>query len=246
VVYKIRESKYGIFFESLVFTMLILIIGFSFGYMVESYRTNKIVDDYKDHEIEALDLKLQNYYYQIMDSSSCEKAIKKNFEFADDLYITGLEIEKFEQANQITDDIFREKKRYVLLKTELWLNSILLKEKCDKPFDTVVYFYSGDPTNNIKVAEQKVISNVLKTVKENNGNSVILLPIAGDLKKSSNDESLTLGIVDLQMQIYNITTLPSILINEEVVLEGFHNVREIESYLNQSESNKQSHIYSLE
>ena len=238
MVYEIRQNKYGIFFETFVFTILILIIGFSLGYMVESYRTNQIIDDYKDHEIESLDLKLQNYYYQIMDRSSCEKAIKKNFEFADDLYITGLELEKYEQANQITDDIFREKKRYVLLKTELWLNSILLKEKCDKPFDTIVYFYSGDPTNNIKVAEQKVISNVLKTVKENNGNSVILLPIAGDLKKSADDESLTLGIVDLQMQIYDINSFPSILINEDIVLEGFHSVEEIERYLNQSSSSR--------
>ena len=221
MVYQINP-KYRIFLESLITTIIILIIGFSIGIYVESIRTKSIVNSYKDYEVEALDLKLQNYYYQIMDKASCDAAIEQNFEFADNIYARGLKLEKYEEANQISDNLYREKKRYVLLKTELWLNSILLKEKCNNPFDTLVYIYSGDPSNSAEVAKQKVISNVLKTVKENKGNKVILLPIAGDLK---------LGIVDLQQRIYNITTLPSIIINEKTILEGFHSTDEIESYL---------------
>lgn len=231
MVYKIIRTKFGIFFESLILTLFILIIGFSLGMLVEYYRTNKIIESYKNYEIEALDLKLQNYYYQIMDKSSCEEAIRQNFIFADNLYTRGLELEKYEEANQISDELTREKRRYVLLKTELWLNSILLKEKCNNPFDTVVYVYSGDPTNSVKVAQQKVLSNVLKTLKENRGNDLILLPIAGDIKLNPKEESLKLGIVDLQLRIYNVTYLPSIIINEKKVLEGFHNAEEIEFYL---------------
>ena len=229
MVHKIIETKFGVFVESLILTVLILIIGFSLGLGIEAYRTNKIIDSYKDYEIEALDLKLQNYYYQIMDRSSCDEAIKQNFAFADDLYLRGLELEKYEEANQLTDDIFREKKRYVLLKTELWLNSILLKEKCENPFDTVVYLYSGDPANNVKVAQQKVLSNVLKTVKEDKGNKIILLPIAGDLELYKDGPNLR--AVELQMRIYNVTNLPSVIINEKIVLEGFQTVEKIESYL---------------
>ncbi|MDO8509025.1 MAG: hypothetical protein Q7S27_05060 [Nanoarchaeota archaeon] len=222
MVYEIMKSKFRIFLESLIISVLILIIGFSLGLFVEAYRTNKIVDYYKDYEIQALDLKLQNYYFQIMDKSSCEEAIEQNFIFADDIYTQGLVLEKYEEANQISDDLFREKKRYVLLKTELWLNSLLLKDKCSEPFDTIVYFYSGDPKNSALVAQQKVLSNVLRTVKENKGNKVILLPIAGDLK---------LKAVDLQRRVYDVTTLPTVMINEKVILEGFHTVEEIESYL---------------
>ena len=224
-------GKPKVFAESLIITLLVLPIGFSWGFYFENFRTNKIIDSYKDYEVEALDLKLQNYYYQIMDRTSCEEAIKQNFIFADDLYNRGLELEKFEEANQISDDLTREKKRYVLLKTELWLNSILLKEKCSEPFDTIVYFYSGDPANSAKVAQQKIISNVLKTVKEKKGNEVILLPIAGDLRLRNKEEDSRLGIVDLQIRVYKIENLPSILINEEIVLEGFHTEEDIISYL---------------
>src|SRR3989344_655471 len=218
MVYQIN-FKQNVFIESLILTAIIFIVGFSIGYYVENFRTDKIVQDYKQYEVEALDLKLQNYYYQIMSKSSCEEAIKQNFVFADQLYDTGLTLEKYEEANQISGALLVEKKRYVLLKTELWLNSLLLKEKCNAQFDTVVYFYSSDPSNSAKVAQQKIISNVLKTVKENHGNKMILLPIAGDLNLNS---------VKLQMNVYNVTNLPSILIDEDIVLEGFSTSEDVE------------------
>ena len=216
------QTKYKVFLESLVISILILMIGVFIGFFVESYRTAKIVEYYKDYEIQALDLKLQNYYYQIMNASSCQQAIEQNFIFADDIYNQGLVLEKYEEANQISDDLLREKKRYVLLKTELWLNSLLLKEKCGNPFDTIVYFYSGDPKSSGVIAQQKIISNVLKSVKEEKGNKVILLPIAGDLD---------LKAVELQMKIYGIKSLPSILINEKDILKGFNTEEKIISYL---------------
>jgi len=222
MVHKIIKHRYGVFVESFIIAIVIFLVGFSLGFLLENYRLNKVIDNYRANEIEALDLKLQNYYYQIMDSSSCDSAIEQNFIFADKLYLEGLEIEKFEEINQISDEMKTEKKRYVLLKTELWLNTILLNDKCQGDFDTVVYLYSSE-TGQVKGAEQEAISNVLHELKENKGDKIILLPIAGDLD---------LGIVNLQKDIYNISYLPSIIINEEVVLEGYHSLKEIDQYLN--------------
>lgn len=222
MVYKIRESKFRIFIESFLLAGLIFLIGFSLGFYAENYRTSKIIADYRVNEVESLDLKLQNYYYQIMNRESCDSAIEQNFIFADKVYNEGLQIEKFDEVSQISEKIKTEKKKYVLLKTELWLNTLLLREKCNENFTTVVYFYSSDPSDTVKVAKQKMLSNILKEIKEERGNKIILLPIAGDMG---------LDIVDLQMKIYNINELPSILINEKDVLIGFNNKEEIEKYL---------------
>ena len=205
----------------MIITLAILIIGFSIGFFVESFRVQKINDYYQNFEIEALDLKLQNYYYQIMDEASCAEAINQNFIFADEVYNTGLILEKYEEANQISSELLTEKKRYVLLKTELWLNSILLKRKCNESFHTVVYLYSQN-YNKAKEAEQKIISDILRKVKEEQGNKIILLPTAGDLEIDS---------VNLQKRIYNITYLPSIIIDEKYVLSGFASEEKISQYL---------------
>lgn len=221
MVYEISEKK-RVFLESLALTLIILIIGFSMGFYVEFSRTNKIIDSYNNNEIKALDLKLQNYYYQIMNLQACESAIAQNFIFADELYNEGLNIEKYLEYNQLSEDIVREKRRYSLLKMELWLNSILLKEKCDMPFDTVVYIFAHDPQSNYVVNQQKIISNVLKSVKEEKGNKIVLIPLAGDMN---------LGAVELQKRIYNITELPSIIINEKIVLAGYNPEDKILNYL---------------
>jgi len=221
MVYKIVKSVHRDFIETLFLTLLILLIGFLIGFYVESYRTNQISKSYKEFEVGALDLRLQNYYFQIMKESSCEKAIEQNFVFADRIYDEGLLLERYEQSNELSEDILLEKKKYVLLKTELWLNSILLKEKCGNPFHTVVYVYS-QTGNALKESEQDAISNILRKLKEERGNDIILIPIAGNIG---------IDIVDLQLNSYNVTYLPSIIIDEKQVLEGFHELDEIKSYL---------------
>jgi len=221
MVHQIVKSKHRVFVESLIITLLILFLGFLFGTFIESSRTSKVIENYKYFEIDALDLRLQNYYYQIMDRASCEEAIKQNFIFADEIYRQGIIIQRYEDGNKLTGNLLLEKKKYVLLKTELWLNSILLKEKCGNPFHTIVYAYSQS-SNTIKDAEQTAISKTLKGIKEELGDKIVLIPIAGDLG---------LGAVDMQLRIYNVTYLPSLIIDEEHIIEGFKEKEEIEKYL---------------
>jgi len=222
MVHQIVNSRIFLFLEVLVVALFILFIGFIVGYSVESGRLNKIVDSYKEFEVNALDLKLQDYYFQTMAVASCEKAIAQNFAFADKIYNTGLLIEKYEQSGQLLGtQILNEKKKYVLLKTELWLNSILLKNKCSASFHTIVYFYSQTPTK-AQEAEQAAIALTLKQLKDNYGNEFVLLPIAGDLGLDS---------VSMQMDAYNVTYLPSILIDEKKLIEGFERYEELEAYL---------------
>ena len=235
MVYQIAKSKNRVFIESLIVTILILLIGFFIGFFIESSRTNRIEEAYKNFEISSLDISLQNYYYQIMDKSSCEKAIEQNFIFADKIYNQGLLIEKYEEVSDLSQNMLLEKKKYVLLKTQLWLNSILLKEKCDNPFYTVVYVYSQEE-GGIKETEQKAISNILGLLKEEKKNEIILLPIAGDLG---------LDIVDMQLQTYGITYLPSLIIDEKYVLEGFHGLEELKFYVSSPKDDNKDFVLRL-
>jgi hypothetical protein len=221
VVYSLIKTRNKVFLETLVITLLILLIGFSIGFFIESYRTSKVIEDYKIFEVSALDLKLQNYYYDVMDNASCNIAVQSNLNFADQIYSKGLILDQYEKANDISDTILPEKKQYVLLDAGLWMNSISLKRKCNNPFHTIVYVYSQTKDTS-KQAEQTALSSTLKIIKQEKGNNLILIPIAGDLGLDS---------VDMQLKLYNVTYLPSVIIDEKVVLSGFHNIGQIESYL---------------
>lgn len=217
MVYQIIKSKYRVFTETLILTVLILVIGFAIGFFVESSRINNANNNYKNFEIKALDLQLQSYYFEALDKSNCNQAMQENLIFADNLYNEGLLIDRYEQVNQISPDVLTQKKIYVLLKTQLWLNSIKLKKQCNNSLHTVVYVYLQNP-DLTKEAEQSAISKTLKEVKDQLNNTIILIPIAGDLQLES---------VDMQLRTYNVSSLPSIIIDEKTVLEGFHNKQEI-------------------
>jgi hypothetical protein len=221
MVHQIIKSRFRIFIETAILTLLILLLGFSIGFFVETYRADILLEDYKGFEVEALDLKLQNYYYQVMDQASCEIAIQENFKFADRIYEQGLLIQRFEEESEVTEKILLEKKKYVLLKTELWLNSIVLKEKCENPFHTLVYFYIQSP-DLIEEAEQTAISDTLREIKDEKGKEVILIPLAGDLNLPS---------VNMLRRIYNVDSLPAIVIDEKEVLRGFSSKEDILVFL---------------
>src|SRR3989338_8211039 len=113
MVYKIMKGNTFIFFEALLITLVLLSVGFSIGLYFESFRTSKVIQGYKNFEVEALDLKLQNYYFQTLNKGNCMVALEENINFADRLYDEGLIIQKYEDINQITEELLLEKKRYV-------------------------------------------------------------------------------------------------------------------------------------
>lgn len=226
MVYEVMQTRNKIFLETLAITLVILIVGFAIGFFVESYRADKIFRDYKAFEVESLDLKMQTYYLETIESSSCASAIQENINFADRVYNEGLLIQKYEDESELTQNILLEKKRYVLLDEQLWINSMILRKKCDNPFHTLIYVYSQNPDSS-KEAEQAAISKTLQEIKQERGNDIILVPIAGDM-----------GIISIESQLrnYNITYLPSVLIDEKTVLAGFNTKDDILKYFVSSPS----------
>ncbi len=199
-------SKKGFFIKALVLTILVFGAGILVGYGLENWRTRWVESRIDLWSIGWIDYELQKDFFNLIEKESCDVAIRKNLEFADRTYEeVGLRIEKFENANEITNDILMEQRMYILLKVEFWLNSILLKEKCGSPYHNVVYFYEHTPGIE-KKAQQDVISKKLLDLKENYGERMMLIPI---------DVSLNLSVVDTLRETYGVDSTPIILVDEK-------------------------------
>ena len=105
-------------------------------------------------------MRLQSYYYQSIDEIACEEAIDENLKLGDKIYADGLLLAEYEAANRLTDKLSFEKKKYNLLKTEFYINSLVLKERCNANYDVLVYFYL-DGTEDLDIkAKQNTVSRV--------------------------------------------------------------------------------------
>ncbi|MFH1376376.1 MAG: hypothetical protein ABIH25_01950 [Candidatus Woesearchaeota archaeon] len=216
------ENQKSVFWKAAIATLVIFIVGLLLGVYIESIRTEGIQDGYEDLELRWQDSKLRTDFYQLLGRDFCEYAIEENLEFSDAIYARGRQIELNEQANKFDEKLLKEKRKYALLKTEFFMNAILLKERCNADYHNVVYFYKDDPNSDFEKQEQKVQSGILGDLKEKYGRDIMLIPLPIDLDVS---------VIDIFVSTYNVKETPAVMIDESVVLHGLHSFEDIESFL---------------
>ncbi|MDP2628660.1 MAG: hypothetical protein Q8P15_02055 [Nanoarchaeota archaeon] len=215
------NQKY-VFLQALIITIVVFNIGVFLGYKLEASRIDKINEWYLESEMELLDQRIQEIALDLVDLN-CDAVIQENINFADRIFQEALTIRDYEEANKINSDIIFQHKRYDLLRTLFWMESMKIKEKCNADYHNIVYLYQYNNVPLEKDAAQDVFSNFLSQIKQEKGNNVMLIPIAAD-----ND----LPSVNLLLDRYNITELPVIFVDEKYKFESIDSLQNIKDYLN--------------
>ncbi len=217
----IKNQKY-IFLYALIITFVVFNLGIFMGYMLESSRLDKINTLYSNAELELFDQMTQKEALGVL-NLDCNTLVNENIKFGDQIFQEALQIQKYEQANRINNDIIFQHKRFDLLRTLFWMNSVKIKQNCNSNYHNVVYFYKYNSPSIAQNSKQKFFSNLLQQVKQKEGDKVMLIPIAGDNNIPS---------VSILMDKYNITEFPTILVDEKTKFTDIKNADEIENILN--------------
>ena len=208
------------FWSAFIITVFIFSIGILMGIILENWRSNQISNLYQQSELDLLDIKLQSEIYTL-EEFNCEDAVEKNINFADKIFEEAKVIERYESANKLTDNIKIQHKKYDLLRTNLLLNSIKIKQKCKNNYNEVVYFYKYNDISIDTKAKQETFSKLLEDLKNKEGYNMLLIPIAGN-----ND----ISAVSLLLEKYDINELPTILINRKTKITEIKTAEEISAY----------------
>jgi len=216
------ETNYkSYFWQSLIICILIFGIGIYLGYFIEAHRVEKILTLYQQSELNMLDINIQN---SLLNSKNfqCENGFEEIIDFADRIYREALLLEEYEGANKFTEGIIIQHKKYDLLRAMLFVQALKLKETCGKKLTTVVYFYQYQPQDLEIKSKQNVISKKLMEFKEEQGNKIILIPIAGNLNLTS---------IEILKDYYDIKELPTVLINEKTKITKIEELSGLERYI---------------
>jgi hypothetical protein len=216
------KSKKHVFWEALLVTILIFSIGILVGVGFEKNRTNIIERYYEQSEVSLVDVMVLQKLSDL-ENYDCHSLINANIEFADKIYSEAIVLENYEEANKLTDDLVMSHKKYDLLRTFVWANSLKIFEKCSKDFTPIVYLYEYNTEDLNKKAEQKVWSRILYDLKQEEQDKIILLPIAADNNLSS---------VDALISQFNIEKFPCVIVGNEKVFYNLTSTEEIKAYIN--------------
>lgn len=218
---KMLENKKHAFWQALFVTILFLLIGFVLGVYLEQMRTDNLSVAFYNSEVSLYDsfaiTKIAGDGF-----ASCGDLKNVSIAFADKIYNEALELEKYDDKNKLTNSIKSIHRKYDLLRTLLWMNSMDARKNCSGIND-IVYLYDYN-TEDIQVKSKQVAwERALSDLKIERGNDFILIPIAVD----QNIESL-----DYLTSRYKIENFPAVLINEKTVLHEPKSPSELGNYLN--------------
>jgi len=211
------ENQKRVFWEALILSVFVFSIGVALGFYIESSRADKITDIYTNSEINLLDIKLQSQLYDLS-GIDCDAAAEENLRFGDSIYSEARTLERYENAQRLSESLTFQHKKYDILRVSFWLNSIKIRERCNSTYHTILYIYQYNDPSIEQKAKQSVFSNLLAEVKAKKGSDVALVPIAGDLNLSS---------IELIKRIYKIDKLPAILIDQDTKITDLQSSEQI-------------------
>lgn len=198
------------FWEALIIALFIFGIGILLGYLIEANRASKISNDFQASELNMLDIRAQSDLF-LQKDVNCVIAVNETINFADRIYNEALLLEKYEGANKIGQEIIQQHKKYDVLRVILFANALNLKDKCKSSPDIILYFYEYQTQNLDTSALQDIFSNKLMEIKSQQKDKLLLIPIAGNIDSNS---------ISYLRDVYNITSLPTILVNQKIKIEN--------------------------
>lgn len=213
------RNKKHVFWQAFFITILFFSLGLVLGVYLEQLRTDKVNVAFYNSEASLYDSFALGQLFR--DSSfSCNSLKDISVSFADKIYLEAKNLEQLDDSNKLTDSLKAVHKKYDLLRTLLWINILSAKENCTN-LNTIVYFYEYSSDDVSIKAEQVVWGKILKDLKNELGNEVILIPIAVDQDITS---------LDFLIEKYKIDKFPAVMINEEIVLYGHETVEYLAKY----------------
>jgi len=218
---KLLENRKRVFWEALFLTVVVFLFGLLIGISFESGKVNELNNYYIKSETSVMDAFALNSFSSL-DSSNCETLANANLDFANNIYNEALVLEKYQNAGKLTKGVSEIHKKYDVLRTFLWINTIKSAEKCGRTYDTVVYLYEENTEDLTQKAVQNVWSKILGDLKEEYGGEIILIPLAVDGNLIS---------LDSVIKDYDIQKYPVVIINEKDVIGDLSSVEDLRSYL---------------
>ncbi len=153
---------------------------------------------------------------------SCEELFKSNEALLNRVYDEARILDLYQESGKLADELKNFHRKYDVLRTYLWINSIKIEDSCDLNFSRIVYLYNSEEEDLTKRAEQNVWSKLLLEVK-NEKENLLLIPIALDSELVS---------LDSLIEKYNLTDHPVVIVNEEKVFYDIPKKQEILDLLN--------------
>jgi len=208
-----------IYIKAALLTLLVFISGVAIGWYLDETRVSFVKSKIDELEISFSNFVLEEEFYRSVATDSktiCNIYTSKASELAMQAGKLGSYLESFREISKFgLHNIESLKDRYFILNLQLWLYIRKLREECNYNATTILFFYTSLVKCDDCIAQGIVLDQLKKKEPEN----YMIFAIDVDSK---------LGIVNALKFYFNVTKVPTLIINENIKLESFISRQKLE------------------
>ena len=199
---KLKKRRYAI---ALIFVLLIFAAGTLFGSYLSKERIDYLENEVYLHRLNFQSLQLQSLFLSSLiiqnRTANCEALnyfLEQNLESVAEAQDN---VEKYMRESDKTV-FYNYKREYIQAQINYWLIHQEVKKICEPNQVAILYFYSNEACNNCGAQ-----GTILEYLKNKFGQSMLLFWLDADLTSEP--------MIEIIKKTYNITELPTIVIEDE-------------------------------
>ena len=216
---KMGKVRLHIYLKAALLTFLVFISGVVIGWYLDETRVSFVKSKIDELEISFSNLALEEEFYRSIATNKntiCNIYISKANDLALQAGKLGSYLESFREISKFSlHNIEILKDKYFILNLKLWLYMRKLREDCNYNTTTILFFY----TSMERCEDCAAQGIVLDQLKKSDPEKYMIFAIDVDSK---------LGIVNTLKVYFNVTKVPTLIINEKQKIEGFISRQELE------------------
>lgn len=202
---------------ALIITLVFFIIVLLSGEIIHVDYYRDVNEKVSDIRLDFQDIELALFLGNMDDSVSCQYYSKKLENVDETLKEIKPTVLKLERDMKTNLEEYKElKRKFIAIRLKYWLVSELMKSECGANYTTVLYFYKTEERCKECTRQGHVLSYL-----ENKHDYFEVVPV-------DKDEDLIL--IRALREAYNITKVPTLLIDRKVVMRGLTSKEEIYNY----------------
>ena len=211
-----RKTNFGRYLVAFVISASIFVIGLLIGTIFTENKLSSIDKLEQDLRTQVLTVETQ---YSIASQNPC--ALIDSDELNSELYKLDSTLSSLEtDLGKNNEDVLRLVEYYSLLEVRQWLFVKDASKKCGKNPILILFFYSNNANKCTDCEVQGYVLTFLR--KQYPEKSIYVYSFNTDINNT---------VIKTMMKVYNVKTLPSIVINDKTY-EGFKDRNQLEKILN--------------
>lgn len=198
-----------------ILTFAVIAGGFGLNWIFNAQREDVVQKNLLNIQSATSASELEMEYIMNFAKDKCSLLEQGKSDISKTLFETNKKLVQYNEYAIGDSEFKRLKTDQSVLYVKYWMFMLSAKENCGTNTTTILYFWDLSP-------ESQQEEYVLDSVSEKYGSGALVVPL---------DYNFDLGIIRMLSKQFNVTKVPTIIINEKTKLEGPVSSAEIGKYM---------------